>query len=97
MKFAKDGTLLGKIEGSFSIVHSLTLVEDEDWLCVANREDWQILCYRAGLKDARLFGTPVGGTLTAKGAVYAIAAKGYQPSWLNKSFAYYILLEIIIK
>lgn len=76
MKFAADGTLLGKIEGSFSIVHSITLLEDIDWLCAANREKWQIQCYRAGLTDDRLFGTPIGRPFKTKGAVYAVSAEG---------------------
>jgi len=78
MKFTPDGNLMGKIGGPFSIAHSLTLLEDVDTLCVADREKNRIRCYRAGLEDPSLFGTPVGRPFETKGAVYAIATEGHK-------------------
>lgn len=33
------------------IPHSLTLLEDEDLICAADRENKRILCFTAGLTD----------------------------------------------
>ena len=66
------------------MAHSLALFEDEDVLCVSDRENAKIDCMRAGLR------WPVGGaplkdkdetgvaviTYTGIGRTFAIAAKG---------------------
>ncbi|XP_050399809.2 peptidyl-alpha-hydroxyglycine alpha-amidating lyase 2 [Patella vulgata] len=60
MKFSKDGSLITEwghksngptTEYTLNVPHSLSLVEELDLLCVADREDSRIMCYRAGIKD----------------------------------------------
>lgn len=36
----------------FMIAHSLTLLENEDLICVADRENQRVLCYTAGLNGS---------------------------------------------
>lgn len=63
MKFGKDGQLLAKFgtqntanpprNGEFFVPHSLTLIEDLNLLCVADRENERIQCFSAGLLDSQ--------------------------------------------
>jgi len=84
LKYNKDGELLKIIKGEWNVAHSLALFEDEDVICVSDRENAKIDCMRAGLR------WPVGGaplkdkdetgvaviTYTGIGRTFAIAAKG---------------------
>jgi len=77
LKFSADGILIDSFRAPFDIPHSLALQEESDTLCVADREHSRILCFKAGLINAKDFGTPDASS--AKGAiapVYAIAARG---------------------
>lgn len=53
IKYAAGGKeILGKFAvGEVWIPHSIALVEDEDLLCIADRENMRVLCYSAGLED----------------------------------------------
>jgi len=65
MKFNKQGKLLASFgrpnggdgsepsAGEFAVPHSLTLIEDLNLLCVADRENERIQCFAAGLTDGR--------------------------------------------
>jgi len=63
MKFSKDGRLLAQFghkntvhpprNGEFLVPHSLTLIEDLNLLCVADRENERIQCFSAGLLDSQ--------------------------------------------
>ena len=75
MKFAPDGKLLKVIEGQWNVVHSLSLFEDEDVLCVADREGQKIDCLRAGLTEDGEDNEEVVA-YTGLGKPYAIAARG---------------------
>lgn len=51
-----DGNVVGSIaNGDFAVAHSLTLLEKEDLICVADREGRRVACYSAGLN-----GLPAG-------------------------------------
>ncbi|XP_059352035.1 peptidyl-alpha-hydroxyglycine alpha-amidating lyase 2-like isoform X2 [Daphnia carinata] len=82
LKFDADGRLLDAFTGPFNIVHSLTLMEEKDALCIADRENSRIVCIHAGLKEGQAkFGSPYGPAgYTGKdvGRVFAVAAKGQQ-------------------
>lgn len=76
MKFDANGTLIDSHEGSFSVPHSLVLIEEKDLLCVADRENSRIKCLNAGLR-----GSPMGRSVSSTkrgslGRVYAVASDG---------------------
>ncbi|ESO92580.1 hypothetical protein LOTGIDRAFT_204047 [Lottia gigantea] len=69
LKFSKNGTLLNKwgrsrdsgeelVDDMFKIPHSLSLIENHDVLCVADREDRRVICYNAGIQDPSKTGEP---------------------------------------
>ncbi|KAF7632963.1 hypothetical protein Mgra_00007666, partial [Meloidogyne graminicola] len=63
MKFDKEGKFLSQFgqpdssetpkNGEFLVPHSLTLIEDLNLLCVADRENERIQCFSAGLEGAK--------------------------------------------
>lgn len=68
--------------GEWNVAHSLALFEQEDVLCVSDRENAKIDCMKAGLRwpidgpvDRDETGVAVI-TYTGVGNTYAIAAKG---------------------
>jgi len=85
MKFSSDGTFISEFgkstngvypppAGTFAIPHSVTLIEDWNLLCVADRENERIQCFSAGLRhDPRALPT---GTFIKKaeglGRVFAV-------------------------
>lgn len=86
MKFTKDGHLIkewGKqtratVEFSapdeLNVPHSLTLIEDLDQICVADREHGRIQCFTAGLKDPNETGRFVRSITDPRfGRVFAIS------------------------
>ena len=89
MKFDPNGRLLKVYTGSFNIVHSLTLQEEKDALCVADRENSRVVCIHAGLKEGpgqSSFGSPYGPAgYKGKnvGRVFAVAAKGTEIKPVN--------------
>ena len=89
MKFDPNGRLLKVHTGSFNIVHSLTLQEEKDALCVADRENSRVVCIHAGLKEGPgqpSFGSPYGPAgYKGKnvGRVFAVAAKGTEIKPVN--------------
>jgi len=82
LKYNKDGKLLKIIRGEWNVAHSLALFEEEDVLCVSDRENAKIDCMKAGLKwpiDGPVDRDETGAaviTYTGVGNTYAIAAKG---------------------
>ena len=80
MKFSADGKLLDTFSGSFNVPHSLALIEEQDLLCVADRENSRVVCLHAGLKsnDADVkFGHPAANSQQGSlGRVYAVASDG---------------------
>ncbi|CAL8143804.1 unnamed protein product [Orchesella dallaii] len=73
LKFDKDGKFLAKfgdegwiwMEGkgsALAIPHSLALIEEEDVLCIADREHRRVLCINAGLTNPQQFGEIVSVT-----------------------------------
>lgn len=92
MKFDKDGKLLAKFghenteypgkAGQFWVPHSLTLVEDMNMLCVADRENERIQCFTAGLENRQhpRNVAPTGTFVTKAeglGRVYAVRYEGH--------------------
>lgn len=47
------GSVLGEIAtGDFNVAHAITLIESEDLVCVADRENQRASCYSAGLRNS---------------------------------------------
>lgn len=60
-----------------AIPHSLALIEEEDVLCIADREHRRILCINAGLRKEEQFGEIVSVTNGAfVGRVFGISYAG---------------------
>lgn len=87
MKFDKNGKLLSvfgrspsgfpAVEGEFLVPHSLSLIEDMNLICVADRENERIQCFSAGLMEG-IRSIPTGIFITGAedvGRVYAIREK----------------------
>ncbi|CAG0879473.1 unnamed protein product [Cyprideis torosa] len=50
LKFNRNGKVIAVIgEDDFSIPHNIILIEDQDTMCVADREDARVICYGAGI------------------------------------------------
>ncbi|XP_046368775.1 peptidyl-alpha-hydroxyglycine alpha-amidating lyase 2-like [Haliotis rufescens] len=88
MKYSKEGKLLKtwgeKASGSLTdmalqVPHSLALVEKEDLICVADREDARVQCFNAGLKDATKTGQFIK-TLFPQNAIGNVYAITYDPT-----------------
>ncbi|XP_071749710.1 peptidyl-alpha-hydroxyglycine alpha-amidating lyase 2 isoform X1 [Lepeophtheirus salmonis] len=73
MKFNKDGELLDVLDGDWDIIHSITLFEDENIFCIANRNGQTIECFSTGLK--RPFGQKMM-LFEGVGCIFGIVAKG---------------------
>lgn len=59
MKFSSKGELILQFGiDDAEIPHSVTLAEELDLVCVADREGMRILCYNAGIKDPKKLGEP---------------------------------------
>merc|ERR1711972_617530 len=63
------------INGDWTVVHSLALYEQEDLLCIADREGKQVECVGAGLRAPQFFGQS-STKLSGLGRVFGIAARG---------------------
>merc|ERR550519_1276788 len=80
--FDKDGNNLNRtITGDWWVVHSLALYEDEDVLCIANREGEKIECVKAGIHSPQLTGQRLAVLDRASlgqplGRMFAIAGRG---------------------
>lgn len=73
-------TSFGQHQG-MSVVHSLVLFEERNLVCVADRENARILCYKGGLDgDLESIGEPMLNINYPLGRVFAIA--GISPSHL---------------
>jgi len=80
MKFDKDGNLLKVLNGNWQVPHSLSLFEEEDVLCIADREGQRIDCVRAGLTIPKIANRDETGdeviSYTGVGRPFAIDNKG---------------------
>jgi len=86
--FDKTGKHLHDIKGKWSVVHSIVLFEQEDLLCVANREGATVECLGAGLHSPQFLGL-VASTISGLGRVYAIAGRGAALLAVNGKGSYY--------
>jgi len=73
--FDGTGRHLHDIEGDWTVVHSLALYEQEDLLCLADREGKQVECVGAGLRAPQFLGQS-STKLSGLGRVYGIAGRG---------------------
>jgi len=102
MKFSKEGKFLAKygdegwiwMEGkgsALAIPHSLALIEEEDVLCIADREHRRVLCIHAGLQNPERFGEIVSvindvnigrifGVSYVGGVLYGVNGAGSSPA-----------------
>merc|ERR1712037_476057 len=69
------GRHLHDLEGDWTVVHSLALYEQEDLLCIADREGKQVECVGAGLRAPQVRGQS-STKLSGLGSVYGIAGRG---------------------
>ena len=59
---------------ALAIPHSLALIEEEDILCIADREHRRVLCINAGLRNPLQFGEIVSVTNGVQiGRIFGIA------------------------
>lgn len=89
MKYDPEGHLIDTYEGTFRVPHSLTLIEELDALCIADRENNRIVCIHAGLNGQAKFGSPYGSAgYKGKnvGRVFAVAGKGTKIKRKQKIF-----------
>ncbi|CAD6184222.1 unnamed protein product [Caenorhabditis auriculariae] len=87
LKFSPSGELLDVIQAaieegepdSFDVPHSLTLVEDMNMLCVADRDNERVQCFSAGLAEGTRRVPPGIPITSAKdiGRVFAIREKNH--------------------
>jgi len=70
-----SGRFLHDIIGDWTVVHSLALYEQEDLLCVADREGRKVDCVGAGLRAPQFLGQ-VSATLRGLGRVFGLAGRG---------------------
>jgi len=73
--FDSKGNHLQDLTGKWNVVHSVTLFEQEDVLCVADREGKRVECLGAGIKSPQLFGEKVT-VIPNLGRVFALASRG---------------------
>jgi len=73
--FDKTGKHKHDIRGDWSVVHSVVLFEDQDLVCVANREGKTVECVGAGLHSPQFLGQS-SSVIQNLGRVYAIAGRG---------------------
>lgn len=83
LKFNAAGRLLRVIPQlpdeflSLNVPHGLALLEPLDLLCIADRENSQVVCPRAGLRSSRGEGQPAATVQEPDlGRVYAVATYG---------------------
>jgi len=73
--FDTKGRYISEIKGDWNIVHSLALFEDQDILCVADREGQGVACVGAGLSHPQFRGSPVL-QMDNVGRVFGLAGRG---------------------
>jgi len=73
--FDSAGKHLYNLGGDWNVVHSLVLYEEEDILCVADREGKKVECIGAGLRAPQFRGQSAN-ILPGLGRVFAIAGRG---------------------
>lgn len=96
LKYDAEGHLIDTYQGSFNVPHSLTLIEELDALCVADRENSRIVCIHAGLDGQSKFGSSYGvNGRNGKnvGRVFAVAGKGTHFRWIS-NLSIIILIDI---
>jgi len=86
--FDSAGTHLHDLEGDWTVVHSLALFEQEDLLCIADREGKQIECVGAGLRSPQFRGQS-SSKLTGLGRIYGIAGRGTALLAVNGKGSFY--------
>jgi len=86
--FDSQGNHLQDLTGDWNVVHSVTLFEQEDVLCVADREGQKVECMGAGLKSPQLFGEKVT-EIKNLGRVFAVASRGTALLTVNGRGSYF--------
>merc|ERR1712241_1583882 len=86
--YDEAGRHMHDINGDWTVVHSLALYEQEDLLCIADREGKQVECVGAGLRAPQFFGQS-STKLSGLGRVFGIAARGTALIAVNGKGNYY--------
>jgi len=86
--FSPEGKFLHEIQGKWLVVHSIVLYEQEDILCVADREGRKVECLGAGLKNPQFRGMS-STILPNLGRVFAIAGRGSALLAVNGKGSYF--------
>jgi len=82
------GKHIHDIQGNWNVVHSVVLFEQEDIVCIANREGKSIECLGAGLHSPQFLGQS-SSTIKDLGRVYAITGRGAALLAVNGKGSYY--------
>merc|ERR1719495_469872 len=69
------GRYITEIKGDWSVVHSITLFEQEDTLCIADRENERVVCMGAGLNHPQFVGSQIL-EVPDIGRVFGIVGRG---------------------
>merc|ERR1711892_835400 len=83
-----NGKHIHDIQGNWNVVHSVVLFEQEDIVCIANREGKSIECLGAGLHSPQFLGQS-SSTIKDLGRVYAITGRGAALLAVNGKGSYY--------
>jgi len=86
--FDAAGNHLHDIRGNWVVVHSIVLFEDQDTLCIANREGKTVECLGAGLQSPQSLGK-TSNSISDLGRVYAITGHGDALLAVNGEGSYY--------
>jgi len=73
--FDTKGRYLTEIHGDWNVVHSLALFQEEDTLCIADREGGRVDCVGAGLNHPQFLGSKIVEADNL-GRVFGIAGRG---------------------
>jgi len=86
--YDKNGKHLHDIRGDWSVVHSVVLYQQEDILCIADREGKKVECVGAGLRSPQFLGQ-TSTIVPHLGRVFAIAGRGTALLAVNGQGSYY--------
>lgn len=82
------GKHMHDIQGNWNVVHSIVLFEQEDIVCIANREGKKVECLGAGLHSPQFLGQS-SSVVSDLGRVFAIAGRGTALLAVNGKGSYY--------
>merc|ERR1711973_99555 len=73
--YDNKGRYITEIKGDWKVVHSITLFDEEDTLCVADREGGRIICMGAGINHPQFMGAKIQ-EIAGLGRVFGVVGRG---------------------